>query len=143
MTPPTSSQVRANNQSEAEEQSTATGTSSSSAIPKGVTTRQLAIQLNTSDVRLICAEEMEKYHNKIQESLEDLKSSIHHIANVLTITREEFSNQLANMQDRLTEVSKEVSRPNDGNEVSNNTEGLNGENEVSKVRREDEAKNIE
>jgi hypothetical protein len=143
MTPPTSSQARANNQSEAEEQSTATGTSSSSAIPKGVTTRQQAIQLKTSDVRLICAEEIEKYHNKIQESLDDLKSSIHHIANVLTMTREEVGNQLTNMQDCLTENSKELPSQNDGNEVDNKTEGLNGDNEVSKVRREDDAMNIE
>jgi hypothetical protein len=47
------------------------------------------------------------------------------------------------MKDRMTELSKEVPRPNDGNEVSNKTEGLNGENEVSKVHQEDEAKNIE
>ena len=114
MTPPTSSQARANNQSEAEEQSTATGTSSSSAIPKGVTTRQQAIQLKTSDVRLICAEEIEKYQHKIQESIEDLKSSINHIANVLTMTREEVGNQLATVHDRSTDRSKELPSPKDG-----------------------------
>jgi hypothetical protein len=92
--PPTSNQVRATNKNEVEEPSTTTGTSSSSAIPKGGDNRQQAIQLKTSDVRLICAEEIEKYHNKIQESIEDLKSSIHHIANVLTMTREEVGNQL-------------------------------------------------
>jgi hypothetical protein len=139
MTPPTSSQVRATNKNEVEEQSTTTGTSSSSAIPKGVTTRQQAIQLKTSDVRLICAEEIEKYHNKIQESIEDLKSSINHIANVVTMTREEVGNQLATMHGRSTEPFKELPSQNDGNEVNNKTESLNGDNEVSKVRREDDA----
>jgi archaellum component FlaC len=64
---------------------------------------------------LICVEEIENYHNKIQESIEDLKSSMHHIANVITMTREEVSNQLENMQDHLTELSKNVPSPNDGN----------------------------
>jgi hypothetical protein len=50
MTPPTSNQARAYNQNEADEQSRTTGTSSSSAIPKGVTTIQQAIQLKTSNV---------------------------------------------------------------------------------------------
>jgi hypothetical protein len=59
------------------------------------------------------------------------------------MTREEVSNKLANMQDRSTKFSKEVASPNDGKEVSNKTDGLNGENEVRKVRREDDAKNIE
>ena len=122
MTPPTSSQVRATNKNEADEQSTTTGTSSSAAIPKGVTTRQQAIQLKTSDVRLICAEEIEKYQHKIQESIEDLKSSINHIANVLTMTREEVGNRLATMQGRSTEQSKELPSTNDGNEVNSKTE---------------------
>ena len=143
MTPPTSSQVRATNKNETDEQSTTTGTSSSSAIPKGVTTRQQAIQLKTSDVRLICAEEIEKYQHKIQESIEDLKSSINHIANVLTMTREEVGNQLATTQGRSTEHSKELPSTNDGNEVNNKTESLNGDNEVKKVRREDDAMKIE
>jgi hypothetical protein len=122
MTPSTSSKVRATNKNEVEEQSTTTGTSSSSAIPKGITTRHQAIQLKTSDVRLICAEEIEKYHNKIRESMEDLKSSIHHIANVVTMTREEVGNQLATMHGRSTEPSKDLPSQNDGNEVNNKTE---------------------
>jgi hypothetical protein len=141
MTPPTSSQLRDTIKNEVEEHSTTTGTSSSSAIPKGVSTRQQANQLKTSDVRLICAEEIDKYHKKLQESFEDLRRSIKHIANVLTMTREEVGNQLATMQGRSTEPFKELPSPNDGNEVIYKTESLNGVNEVSKVRREDNALN--
>jgi hypothetical protein len=103
MNPQTGSQVRATNKNEYEEHSTTTGTSSSSGISKGVTTRQQAIELKPSDVRLICAEEIDKYHNKLQESFEDLRHSIYHISNVLTMTREEVGNQLAIMQGRSTE----------------------------------------
>ena len=129
MTPPTSSQVRATNKNETDEQSTTTGTSSSSAIPKGVTTRQQAIQLKTSDVRLICAEEIEKYQHKIQESIEDLKSSINHIANVLTMTREEVGNQIATVHDRSTDRSKELPSPKDGEKATKETTGQNEDKE--------------
>ena len=139
MTSPSSSEVRATNINVFEEQSTTTCTSFLSALPKGVITRQQEIQLTTSDIRLICAEEIEEYHNKLQESLDDLKSSIIHISNVLTMTREEVSNQLATMQGRSTEHLKELPSPNDGNEVIYKTESLNGVYEVSKVRREDNA----
>jgi ribosomal protein S17E len=143
MTPQTSIKVRAINKNEFEEHNTTTGTSSSSTIPKGVTTRQQAIELKPSDVRLICAEEIDKYHNKLQESFEDLRRSINQIANVLTMTREEVGNQLATMQGRSTEYFKELPSPNDGNEVIYKTESLNGVNEVSKVRREDDAMKFE
>jgi hypothetical protein len=55
------------------------------------------------------------------------------------MTREEVGNQLATMQGRSTEPFKELPSQNDGNEVNNETESLNGDNEVSKVRREDDA----
>jgi hypothetical protein len=88
---------------------------------------------------LICAEEIETYYNKIQESIEDLKSSLDFVANVLTMTQEEVGNQLATMQGRSTEPFKELPSQNDKNEVNNKTKSLNGDNEDSKVRREDDA----
>ena len=114
MSPPTSSQAKITGINEGAEQSTTTGSSASSAIPRGVTTRQQSAQVKTSDIREICAEEIEKYHNKIQETLDDLRSNMNHIANVLTMTREEVGNQIATVHDRSTDHSKELPSPKDG-----------------------------